>query len=284
MSQDAGWHRDPTGRHAQRYWDGKWTGFVAGAGGGDAEPDPLLPSEQFPPPGQELPAPSTPAPVETEAAATTTSLIATSATATAPAPVPAPIPSPGPPSPPPPPSTPPANWYADPAARHHHRYWDGSAWTSHVADGGQSGDEPLDPAYQDAVPVPMRQTTPAAVQPTAAQGSPMAPTSQSPYPAADGAAPSLGAVASSEAAPSTLPGASPAPSSVMFDPPAVAEPPTAAGAWAASPVQAAGASSPVTASKRSGWDLSRWVQLGALVAMAVGVLTAWATTSNSFVS
>ena len=38
----AGWERDPTGRHPQRYWDGAaWTGFVAGVGGGAARIDPI---------------------------------------------------------------------------------------------------------------------------------------------------------------------------------------------------------------------------------------------------
>jgi hypothetical protein len=29
-----------------------------------------------------------------------------------------------------------AQWFADPAGRHQHRWWDGSAWTEHVADNG----------------------------------------------------------------------------------------------------------------------------------------------------
>jgi hypothetical protein len=31
---------------------------------------------------------------------------------------------------------PPAGWYGDPALRHQVRYWDGGAWTDHVADQG----------------------------------------------------------------------------------------------------------------------------------------------------
>lgn len=39
----------------------------------------------------------------------------------------------------------PADWYADPSGRHEQRYWDGSAWTHHVADRGQvSSDPPVD--------------------------------------------------------------------------------------------------------------------------------------------
>ncbi len=37
----------------------------------------------------------------------------------------------------------PANWYPDPSKRHELRYWNGSAWTEHVATGGvQSIDPP----------------------------------------------------------------------------------------------------------------------------------------------
>lgn len=36
-----------------------------------------------------------------------------------------------------------AGWYADPAGGHQYRYWDGVAWTEHVADNGQQGIEPL---------------------------------------------------------------------------------------------------------------------------------------------
>jgi hypothetical protein len=31
-----------------------------------------------------------------------------------------------------------AAWYRDPSGRHELRYWDGTAWTDHVADGGQT--------------------------------------------------------------------------------------------------------------------------------------------------
>jgi hypothetical protein len=37
-----------------------------------------------------------------------------------------------------------AQWFADPSGRHQHRYWDGNAWTEHVADNGVvSVDAPL---------------------------------------------------------------------------------------------------------------------------------------------
>jgi hypothetical protein len=37
----------------------------------------------------------------------------------------------------------PAQWYTDPMGRHQHRYWDGTAWTEHVADDGLSSTDPL---------------------------------------------------------------------------------------------------------------------------------------------
>jgi len=36
-----------------------------------------------------------------------------------------------------------ANWYADPTGRNDFRYWDGSAWSPHVATGGRSSADPL---------------------------------------------------------------------------------------------------------------------------------------------
>jgi len=40
----------------------------------------------------------------------------------------------------------PAGWQPDPTGRHEHRYWDGNAWTDHVADGGVSSTDPYDAA------------------------------------------------------------------------------------------------------------------------------------------
>lgn len=34
-------------------------------------------------------------------------------------------------------------WYPDPGGRHQYRYWDGTAWTDHVADAGAQSVEPL---------------------------------------------------------------------------------------------------------------------------------------------
>jgi putative membrane protein len=42
----------------------------------------------------------------------------------------------------PPPASAPAGWFADPSGRHQWRYWDGSAWTDHV---GNDGESSLDP-------------------------------------------------------------------------------------------------------------------------------------------
>lgn len=44
----------------------------------------------------------------------------------------------------------PAGWFPDPTGRHDHRWWDGGAWTAHVADAGIAGLDPL----PDASPAP----------------------------------------------------------------------------------------------------------------------------------
>jgi hypothetical protein len=36
----------------------------------------------------------------------------------------------------------PAGWYADPSQRYELRYWDGAAWSEHVARGGQQFTDP----------------------------------------------------------------------------------------------------------------------------------------------
>lgn len=66
------------------------------------------------------------------------------ATSYAPAPTPTPpAPAAIPSAPVPPPSTAvPAGWYPDPAGRHELRYWDGSAWTPSVSDGGAVSADP----------------------------------------------------------------------------------------------------------------------------------------------
>ena len=45
------------------------------------------------------------------------------------------------------PSAPPASpaaWHPDPLGRHELRWWDGSRWTEHVADGGETSTDPVD--------------------------------------------------------------------------------------------------------------------------------------------
>ena len=37
----------------------------------------------------------------------------------------------------------PAGWHPDPTRRHESRYWDGAAWTEHVADAGVTGVDPV---------------------------------------------------------------------------------------------------------------------------------------------
>ena len=43
------------------------------------------------------------------------------------------------------PATPVPGWYPDPARRHEHRYWDGSAWTEHVSTAGVAATAPVTP-------------------------------------------------------------------------------------------------------------------------------------------
>lgn len=54
----------------------------------------------------------------------------------------------------------PANWYADPSGRFELRYWDGAAWTDHVASGGRQEVSPLAP------PPPLPTTEVAVTSPT----------------------------------------------------------------------------------------------------------------------
>lgn len=58
-----------------------------------------------------------------------------------PAPAPAPQPEPAPVQTPATPAVP-SGWYADPSGRFELRYWDGNAWTEHVARAGQQFTDP----------------------------------------------------------------------------------------------------------------------------------------------
>jgi hypothetical protein len=134
----ARWASDPTGRFAQRYWDGTtWTASVAGSGGGAASNDPLQPGETFPSPDQ---AASTPQAVPV-------------APAVAPDPMPAPTVLQS--STTPEFSGPPAGWYQDPGRRYESRYWTGTTWSDHVSNSGQQFQDPLDLAYRNVAPVPL---------------------------------------------------------------------------------------------------------------------------------
>jgi len=66
----------------------------------------------------------------------------------------------------------PAAWHPDPTGRHQFRYWDGAAWTEHVANDGVTGTDPLSPAPPPAsitpepTPEPLTITTPAGNTPS----------------------------------------------------------------------------------------------------------------------
>ena len=47
----------------------------------------------------------------------------------------------------------PPGWFPDPTGRHDHRWWDGAAWTAHVADAGQAGSDPLPDGGAPTAPV-----------------------------------------------------------------------------------------------------------------------------------
>lgn len=55
-----------------------------------------------------------------------------------------------------------ADWYTDPAGRHQYRYWEGTSWTDHVADGGVASVEPL-----EIRPTPAKAAEPARATPDA---------------------------------------------------------------------------------------------------------------------
>lgn len=57
-----------------------------------------------------------------------------------------------------------ADWYPDPTGRHEYRYWDGSAWTDHVADAGEASTDPIAASTSAAQEDPTAQQT-AAAQP-----------------------------------------------------------------------------------------------------------------------
>lgn len=72
-------------------------------------------------------------------------------------------------------------WHPDPSGRHELRYWDGSAWTEHVSDGGVAGTDPVDGAPPAAAVQPFG-TQPAGPQPYGAQPVVGQPYPGQPYP------------------------------------------------------------------------------------------------------
>lgn len=50
-------------------------------------------------------------------------------------------------------------WYPDPCSRHESRYWDGTAWTDHVADGGDASVDMVDAGDSETVLVVLSRVT-----------------------------------------------------------------------------------------------------------------------------
>jgi hypothetical protein len=46
-----------------------------------------------------------------------------------------------------------SGWYPDPAGRHEQRWYDGTAWTDHVVDGGARAEDPLAPRAAPSGPM-----------------------------------------------------------------------------------------------------------------------------------
>ncbi len=123
------WRDDPTGRHAQRYWDGAaWTAFVAPLGGGAPASDPI-------PAGDEPPSPAPTAEQLAEAPTDAVAMPFAGGAAAGLAPEAATHEA----------LREPAHWGPDPTGRFPQRYWDGTRWTDHVATA--SGGAPLFDPY-----------------------------------------------------------------------------------------------------------------------------------------
>jgi hypothetical protein len=58
-------------------------------------------------------------------------------------------------------------WFRDPTGRHDHRWWDGAAWTGHVADAGTASHDPL-PGPTEGSPAPQPPSGPSRLPSTAA--------------------------------------------------------------------------------------------------------------------
>jgi Protein of unknown function (DUF2510) len=86
-----------------------------------------------------------------------------------------------------------ASWVGDPTGRHEYRFWDGSAWTEHVADQGTTSIDPLSPTdgAQAPSPVAASVTTPS-VPASSAPASAEPPVAVAPVTTAGGAGPEAG--------------------------------------------------------------------------------------------
>ena len=89
----------------------------------------------------------------------------------------------------------PAAWHPDPLGRHEHRYWDGTRWTEHVADGGRSGYDPIE--------APPTDSTAEAAQSAASAGAANDPAAE--MPAATAATPTADTPADTGQAPGDAP-------------------------------------------------------------------------------
>lgn len=187
----AGWHPDPTGQFEQRYWDGsQWTEHVHHAGvqsvsplsaaptqavqqveqvAAEPEPEPVIDSRTAEPvrfqPGPSLePDVTRPEVVQPEVIQLEPmrlSPIQLQPEGIQPEPIsvlPDESQQQAVQQQQPAASGPPAGWHPDPTGQFEQRYWDGTAWTEHVAHQGQQGVSPLNAVR------PVQTSTPEQVQ------------------------------------------------------------------------------------------------------------------------
>jgi hypothetical protein len=125
-----GWAPDPSGRFAQRFWDGtRWTDFVASSDGGQPTTDPLAAGTSFPPPTWSAASTGVAPPPPPSAAAAMPAAERAGAA--------------------------PAAWYRDPAGRHHARFWSGAVWTTQVVDHGLLSVDAAPPPPPSAPAIPL---------------------------------------------------------------------------------------------------------------------------------